>query len=281
MVEVVSEFVSQAPHPRLRRFVEGYTGYRSAGMAPGAHAGLPSRALTFIVAFDDPLDVEHGSGDHRSRSRYWAMLGGLHTSPAVVRHDGRQHGVQLRISPSGARALFGLPASALAHEVVPLDAVAPHVTAELVDRLSAAPTWSQRWAVLDDVLLEAIVETEQPPPEVAAAWETLVSTHGTVGISELAASVGWNRRTLSARFKEAVGLSPKSMARVMRFERAQRLLRLPSRPSLAAVAHACGYADQAHMTRDWVEFAGSAPTVWLADETVPIVQDVGDAPLSP
>ena len=49
------------------------------------------------------------------------MLGGLHTTPAVIRHDGSQHGIELNVTPAGARVLFGLPAGALAATVVPLD----------------------------------------------------------------------------------------------------------------------------------------------------------------
>lgn len=87
-------------------------------------------------------------------------------------------------------------------------------------------------------------------------------------------------RYLSQEFGREFGLTPKVMARVMRFERAQQLLRLPTRPSIAAVAAHCGYADQAHLTRDWHEFAGSSPTEWLRDETIPDVEPdaVGSPP---
>ena len=280
MAESVSEFVSRAPHPRLSPFIGEYTGYRIAGVPPGVHAGLPSRSLTLIIAFDDPIDVELTHGSEGLRREHWAMLGGLHANPALIRHPGRQHGVQISISPDGARALFGVPAAALAHEVVPLEALIPDAAAELVDRLSAAATWDQRWAELDDVLSRLMTEQSDPYPEVAAAWALLAETHGTIDVETLASSVGWHRRTLSGRFKDVFGLSPKLVARVMRFERAQRLLRLPTAPSLATVAHLCGYSDQAHMTREWVEFAGSAPTTWRNDETIPFVQDDGDAPLS-
>jgi transcriptional regulator GlxA family with amidase domain len=63
------------------------------------------------------------------------------------------------------------------------------------------------------------------------------------------------------------------MARVMRFERARRLLVSHARPALADVAAACGYADQAHLTRDWRALAGQSPRAWLASEHLPFVQD--------
>jgi AraC-like DNA-binding protein len=50
------------------------------------------------------------------------------------------------------------------------------------------------------------------------------------------------------------------------------MLELPSRPSIAEVAAACGYYDQPHLNRDFVELAGCPPGEWLAAE-VPSVQD--------
>lgn len=269
----VSEFVSRLPHPRLRPFITEYTGYRIGGVEPGTHAGLPSRSLTLIVAFDDPLDVEHPSGGAAGRDTYWAMLGGLHSTPATVRHPGRQHGVQLRLTPQGVPALFGVRAAAFASDVVHLEDVVGPAARELVDRLSSTPTWPARWAVLDDVFLRMVTKETRRPDQLDHAWSLLIGSNGSIGIQDLAREVGWSRRHLAGTFKRRFGLSPKTLARVVRFEQAQRLLRLPTRPSLASVAAVCGYADQAHMTREWKRIAGTSPTSWLTDEPIPILQD--------
>jgi AraC-like DNA-binding protein len=269
-MDVVNEFVRGVPHPRLHPFVPDYTGYRLSGFAPGVHVGLPSRSLTFIVAFDAPLNV---AGASATRDRYWAMLAGLHSRPALVRHDGRQHGVQIGVTPAGAAALFGTPAGELASQVVHLDSVVPDVSSEIVERLSAAASWRARWAVLDDILLRCLSAGFAADPVLAHAWSRLAASDGSISIGELAAEVGWNRQHFSRRFTKTFGLSPKVMSRVMRFERSQQMLKLPTHPSLASVAAVCGYADQAHMTREWNEFAGSPPTVWMRDEQLPFVQD--------
>ena len=145
---------------------------------------------------------------------------------------------------------------------------------ELSDRLAAARSWDARFDVLDEVLLRAAnLDSPEPPPEVVQAWRRLVATGGAVEIGELAADVGWSRRHLSERFREEVGLPPKVAARVLRFERARNLLSLPTRPSLAAVAVACGYYDQAHFNREFAQITGWTPTRWMAEE-LPSVQDV-------
>ena len=273
MSDPVNEYVARAPHARLRPFIEEYAGYRSTGLAPGEHAGLPSTTLTLIIAFDEMLDVQRGDGP---RDRYWAMVGGLHTAPVVVRHGAEQHGVQIRLAPRGAPALFGIPAAALTRDVVHLDAVAPELTRELVDRLSNTQSWTSRWEILDDVFLRVLDDASVLPSELEASWQMLLASDGTLAIEDLAAAVGWSRRHLAQSYRRAFGVSPKVLARIMRFDRAQRMLRSPEQPSLAEVAHICGYADQAHMTREWNAFAGSAPTNWLSDETIPILQDDGD-----
>jgi AraC-like DNA-binding protein len=186
------------------------------------HAGLPSRHITFVASLGDPVDVGVMHDPTAPRTRYTALVGGLHTAPAAIHHDGSEHGVQLEITPQGTRALFGLPAAEIAARVVPLDTALGRLATELVDRLHAADTWSQRFAILDQILLRAISDVAEPPREVMWAWDRLARTAGAVAIADLAREVGWSRRHLSERFGREIGLPPKTMARVMRFQRARR-----------------------------------------------------------
>ncbi|WP_199239992.1 MULTISPECIES: helix-turn-helix transcriptional regulator [Kribbella] len=96
---------------------------------------------------------------------------------------------------------------------------------------------------------------------------------GTAAVGELAEEVGWSRQHLARRFGNEFGLGPKLAARVVRFERAQAMLRsTPSFISIAQVAAACGYFDQAHLNRDFVELAGCTPSQLLGEE-LPSFQD--------
>lgn len=277
MSERVAQHVVETPAAALHALVDRYVGYRYEGFAPGVHAGLPSRRLTFIVSLGAPVDVGMLGAPEAQRHQFDALIGGLHAKPAAVYHDGNQHGIQLGLTPLGARALFGMPAAQLTGSTLPLDVVLGRLADELVDRLRTAATWSRRFAALDHVLLRAVSHTDPPLPEVAFAWQRLAQTGGGVAVAPLAAEVGWSRRHLSERFRREFGLPPKTMARVMRFERAHRMLTHPTRPSLGAVAATAGYADQAHLNRDWCELAGSSPTAWMAAEQLPFFQDeLGD-----
>jgi AraC-like DNA-binding protein len=91
----------------------------------------------------------------------------------------------------------------------------------------------------------------------------LRASSGTVSIAQVAREVGWSDRHLARGFRREIGLTPKAAARVIRFDRARRLL---SRHSGAVVAAECDYADQAHLIREFVSFTGLSPTRWLAEE---------------
>jgi AraC-like DNA-binding protein len=276
-VDQIAEGVVHRPPALLQPYVESYVGYRYTGFPPGEHMGLPSRHLTFVISFDQPLELSRLPDGTEAVTTFDALLGGLHTSPAVIRHDGTQHGIQLQVTPAGARSLFGLPAAELARSVVPLDAIWGPLAGELLDRLAGAVDWPARFAVVDRVLLRALAARVEVPSgarrETTAAWDRLTASAGQVAVAALAEEVGWSRRHLTERFAAEYGVGPKELARVLRFERARSMVARPDRPTLADVAAACGYADQAHMVHEWNSLAGSSPTSWLDSEVLPFVQD--------
>lgn len=265
------------PAPALRRMIDRYNGYRIEGAAPGLHQGLPSRYLTVIVSLGEPVDIAVMPDPAERPRRFAALVGGLHDTAATIRHDGNQHGIHVGITPLGARALLGFPAGALAGTVVDLADVLGPRAHELLDRLASTSGWSQRFAVLDEILAAAVVEAPDPAPEVRWAWRRLIATGGSIPVAALTREVGWSPRRLGDRFRAEFGLSPKVAARVLRMERARRLLELPQRPSLAEVAAVCGYYDQAHLNRDWRALAGCTPTAWLADELRSVQDERGRA----
>ena len=201
------------------------------------------------------------------------MLGGLHTSPALITHQGVQSGIQIALRPVGARALLGLPAGELTQLDLPADAVLGPAGARIYTRLREALTWPERFAVLDQEFTRLAASKEAskaaskaPPSEVGYAWRLLLGSGGAVPVAELAARTGWSTRHLANRFREEIGLTPKAAARVIRFDRARRVLAAAPPGNLADVAVACGYFDQAHLAREFRALAGCPPSRWLAEE---------------
>jgi len=262
--EPVSEAAVARPAGPLRAVVAEHHGYRQRDVPPARHIGLPSPWLTLIFALDEPLHVAQHPDPQQAPGVYGALLGGLHTTPAVIEHGGAQSGIQLQVSPLGARALLGLPAGELAGLDLPAADVLGRLGADLAEQLQATCSWDARFRLLDERLGRLLdPDRAGPAPEVRRAWRVLRASGGTARIADVAREVGWSERHLAARFRTEIGLTPKAAARVVRFDRARRML--PRTPA-AVVAATCGYADQAHLVREFVAFTGLGPRAWLAAE---------------
>jgi AraC-like DNA-binding protein len=264
------ESVTGTPVPALRPFVAWYSGYRQTGVPPGTHRGLPSPYLTLIITLDEPLHLAVPTDPRRPPASYPTLIGGLHSTPALVSHDGRQSGIQLGLKPLGTRTLLGLPAGELhGIDTEAADVLGP-VAAEIYERVRATPTWAGRFAVIDEVLLRHLHDGPAVSPEVTRAWRALLTSGGTAAVADLAGEAGWSVRQLGTRFRTELGLTPKEAARVVRFDRARRLLQrrvaAGGLPDLAALAAACGYYDQAHLAREFRGLAGVPPSRWIAEE---------------
>jgi AraC-like DNA-binding protein len=223
-----------------------------------------------IFTLDDPLVLASHPDPRQPPGTYDSLIGGLHTSPALITHDGRQSGVQLMLSPLGARALLGRPAGELTDIDVDGTEILGGLAAQIRERLREAPDWPARFAALDRLLGTRLAGRAAVSPEAAWAWRELLASGGAVSIAELARQTGWSSRHLRSRFRAEIGLTPKAAARVIRFDRTRRLLQRRAAqgtlPSLADIAAECGYYDQAHLAREFRDLAGCPPSVWLAQE---------------
>ena len=259
--------------PPLNRYVTLAVGYRYAGGSPGVHVGLPSGALTLVVPFDEALWLS-GSG-LAARTPFDGVLAGLATGPTLIHHDGRQHGLQLGLTPGGARAIFGMPAAELAETSVGLEQVVGRVARSLRDELEGYATWPERFAAVDRVVRGLMRRHEARrggSPEVAQAWRLIRGGGGRTPVAGVASDIGWSTRHLEQRFRSELGITPKAAVRITRFERSVDAARDPRRP-LADIAAECGYADQAHLAREWRDLAGRPPSRWRVEDDLAFVQD--------
>jgi AraC-like DNA-binding protein len=133
----------------------------------------------------------------------------------------------------------------------------------MIERLQDANSHTHRLAILEQEMTRRLATSSSSPPrDLVWALRRLESSCGRVGVNALAAELGCSRKHLTVRFRREFGMPPKLFARVVRFDHAVRSLRQGRVASWAALASDCGYADQAHLTRDFHEFAGSPPAAF-------------------
>jgi AraC-like DNA-binding protein len=172
--------------------------------------------------------------------------------------------VGLRLRPGIAGRVLGLAAGALRDTRVQLGDVWGARGAELEERIAAAEAPRCRRSRLEDALVERMSEMGEPDWLVVAAIRRLGLPGSRVG--SLSEALATSERQLLRRFKDAVGYGPKTLDRVLRFQRfvsrAPSLARGEER--LARVAAELGYADQAHLTRECMRLSGLSPARLVA-----------------
>jgi AraC-like DNA-binding protein len=250
------ELVERAPDPRLAGLVRNYCGYSEHGPAPLRRREVPSSRVVVIIGLGPTLRVD---GAEQS-----SFVAGLDDKPSITEHAGVNSGIQIDLSPLGARRLLGIPMHELSTRVVPLaEALGPR-TDLLVERLAETAGWERRFALLDDTILARVTDAPRANPEVAWAWGELVRTNGGVPIGALTERTGWSARHLIDRFRDQVGVTPKLAARILRFEQVVARVERARGVGWADIAYDCGYYDQAHLNRDFRQFAGTTPTAFAA-----------------
>ena len=268
-------FTAGTPHPALRGVVLRYEGYSERTAGPVTFRELPATFVPIILDLDPGWTVLHRG--QVEPLRLGSFVAGVTEGPVLVRHDGSARCLQVDLTPHGARRLLGVPMSELANRSAPIDAVLGSFGRDLVQRVGEAPTWPMRFTLVDSAFRARLGEAAPVDPEVSWSFGRLVASGGATVIGELADELGWSHRRLIARYRDTVGLPPKLVARIVRFERLTA--RLTADPALdwAAAATACGYFDQAHLAREVRELADITPTE-LRASTVNFVQDGAVSP---
>lgn len=244
------EIARRPPHPALAPHVRSLAGWYERADGPVRRSELPGGRIVLVVSFGPSMDIDG--------RRFTSFAAGLHDTPALTEHAGLGHGIQAYLSPLGARRFFGMPMAELTRQVVELEDLIGPAARELAGRLAEAPGWAARFAIFERAIAERVLEAPPSSPELEWAWQRLVATGGAASVGTLAEELGWSRRHFTSTFREQLGMPPKALARIVRFERAVERLRAGA--DLADLALDCGYYDQAHFNRDFRAFAGATPT---------------------
>lgn len=259
------ELVS-APRPAaLAGLVHRAFGYSEVSVAPMARSVLPSSRVLVVFELGAPIRVA-ARDDGRELSRFGGgFVAGLDDVSGFTEHDGRQSGLRLELTPDGARRLFGISMAELSGRILDLSDVLPREHRGLLERIRDASTWDARFAALMTTLGRRLTEAETRHPGVMWAARRIEESSGMIDVGELVRTLGYSHKHTLRLFREHVGLTPKVLARLVRFERLREAIIQQGRGHLAELAARFGYADQAHLGREVRHFAGVAPGTLCSD----------------
>ncbi len=249
--------------PALRPWVRRCVGFAEHGGGPSVRRELPTPRAVVILEFGAPLVVSDLRRHIEPRTHRRGFVAGVDDGFTFTAHGGSQSGIELQLTHEGVAALFAVPADALAGRVVDLDDAWPSPLRDLSTVLAALPSWPERFAALSRALLaHGSTRAVGCRSEVAWASAQIVGSGGRCDIASIVRALGWSHRRTIAAFREHVGVPPKQLARIVRFDGVVRRLRATpaAEHRWAELAVDAGFADQAHFARECRRMSGLTPS---------------------
>jgi methylphosphotriester-DNA--protein-cysteine methyltransferase len=254
------DYREHAPHPALARFVKCYWTLRDeqpAAARPPERV-VPDGRMEIVFHLAEPF--RRLGRDGAATAQRPAVVAGQLASALLLAPGRTVDLFAVRFQPWGAAPLLGTSAAAVAGLLPALDDVIGREAEAVEAALRAAPHSTARAAVVDAWLLRRKERARTVPADVEAAVRLVLRRPGPARVSDLAAALGRGPRRLERLFREHVGLVPKTLLRVVRLQGVLRAVREGRLRSWAFAAAEGGYADQAHLTREFRDLAGCTPT---------------------
>ena len=266
------------PHPRLTPWVKCYWTLQSpaADLMP-IEPVFPDGSMELIFHRGDrfrkrrPVARKERPGSGASRDIFElqerALLAGQMTGPIELQPTGETEVLGIRFHPAGAASLFSMPLHEWTDHIRPLQDAWDRRALEWQHLALDAVDLPTALGGIERKLLQQLGHRRPSNRIIKAeniignAVKFIDRTGGNVTVDQLAIASGYGRRQLERLFQSHVGVSPKQLCRIVRFQTALAHTENCPKPDWAAVAQATGYCDQAHLIRDFRQFSGMTPSV--------------------
>jgi AraC-like DNA-binding protein len=248
-----------APPPELRGLVHRLWVLRGLAPAGGPfQRAMPDGRAELIFNFADPFECLDGGNP---QTQPLSLLVGPSRRAMAIRPTGRIDLIGIRFRPEAVTGWLRVSGGELADTALALGEVPAPLEATLAEQLAETSGTRDRLAILGRHLARTTGSSDR---RLSAAVDMAMGD-GRARPESIARRLGMSRRQLGRLFQDRIGIPPKSLGRLGRFQRVLRELDGNSRASLAGLAARAGYFDQAHMSRDFRLFAGTTPRRYLRE----------------
>ena len=256
------QYCERKPQAPLSSFVECFWTLDSEKPSTQPERILPDGCVELILNFGAQFS-QHDDDKRRLQPR--SFLVGQMTGPILISPTGPVQLLGIRFHPGGTLPFLRLPLHEIIDEVVDLGGVSSRLERELLRVTSRATSLAEKTAAVERYLIEQLSDSDHDPWLMMTAAR-IVATSGLVSVDRLASDAGISSRQLERRFLREVGLGPKMLGRIIRFQQVFRAVE-QCNSAWAEIAIDCGYYDQAHLIRDFNQFAKQTPRVLFSNQS--------------
>lgn len=250
-------------HPALKPYIEAIW-YIDQQVPYGREKILPTGTIELIINFSSPFHLI----DKRDPTEFFAAknswLVGLQTEYQINEITGYSHMLGIRFKPGGIAPFFPHPASDFHNQTVPLDAIWGNFADELREQIHEIPLVSAKIQYVEQVLFKRLHIDEYAYLPIQFAVQQISRTSGALSIKSLSNHIGYSQKHLGIQFKRIVGVTPKTLARVFRFQQVLTHIPLIHNINWIEIAHNCHYHDQSHFNKEFAAFSGLTPSDYVA-----------------
>lgn len=253
------QFFEKTPTPPLALYIESFWRLEGAGKKEKI---FPDGRMEMVFNLSDPFRRYHTDGSTEIQPP--ALLVGQMRDHTVIEPTGRIHLFGIRFQPGGAFPFLQFALDGVTDKIQNLDAVWGRLAEELTARLAGAGNFDSQVLDAERILMRRL--HTDGDNKIAYAVQQIISSGGNLILDRLVSEISLSARQIERKFQERVGIGPKLLARLVRFQKVFRLLGPEPNPRWVEIALHCGYYDQAHFIRDFKEFTGEIPSSYLVNE---------------
>lgn len=220
------------------------------------HASL---VVPLVIGFGAPFHIALGCKP-RAEDAHVSFAAGLTSQHVEIASSGGAYCLQVNFTPVGARRFFALPMNELAGAMVdPVSVLGPPF--ERLRQMLGNETCKERmFDTVEAYIVSRLARAAPARGDVLRTFSRMTRSSGTLPIGMLAELADVSRKHLNRLFLDEFGLPPKTVSRILRFQRAKDCALQSSHADWSMIAAECGFADQAHLIREFRAFSGQTPT---------------------
>ena len=249
------------PHPELRPHVDSLWIFESdIGMPPADKSlAAPNGCSKLIIPYENSLESIANSRSQVSREQGLYFVGNMDTS-TVIRSSRQQTGfVGIEFSPCGAFPIFGIPMHETFNGLFDSESLFGRWGRDVRDAICDQPTVAQKVEYIQNELVRLLRASTRSNALIEFCVKSLKLTHGRISIQELERKTGFTRQHINAQFKRHVGLTPKTFAGILRFQKFYRKWAQGMSFDVLKDELYDDYYDQAHFAKEFKRMTGYPP----------------------
>jgi AraC-like DNA-binding protein len=249
-------------HPALKPYIQAIW-HVDEQVPYGREKILPTGTIELIINFGSAFRVIDKDNPQTFITANQSWLVGLQTEYIINEITGYSHMLGIRFKPGGIAPFFPHPASDFHNQMVALDAIWGNFADHLREQLLQIPTFQARIQHVEQALIKRLNIDEYAYLPIQFAVQEITRSDGIISIKSLSDTIGYSQKHLGNQFKRLVGITPKMLARVFRFQHVLQRIQPTGDSNWVEIAHTCHYHDQSHFNKEFTAFTGLTPSDYI------------------